>query len=484
MPALSNEEIADQLTRIERILAEQADGATVAEVLESYGRVAGEPMPERTMFRRLARLAAEGRARIEGAARATRYYPADAGSPPAIEAPGPDIAVRPEGGEQASALAADEDLIPISAEGAEIRALVRRPRAAREPVGYNPEFLEGYQPGETWYLDEPLRGRLYELGRTPAAERPAGTYAREIYERLLLDLSWASSRLEGNTYTRLDTLELLRYGREAEGRDIVETQMILNHRAAIELLVEEAADVGFNRWTFFALHTALSENLLRNPGDEGRLRTSPVWIGAATFTPLGIPQKIEEQFDLLLRKANAIPDPFEQAFFVMVHLPYLQPFIDVNKRTSRLGANLPLIKANLCPLSFVDVPERAYVEGTLGVYELNRVELLRDVFAWAYERSCAQYAVVREAMGRPDPFRLKYRLLLQQFVREMVQDLTLPEPSAVKAWGARAGVDPAEAETFVEAARTELLALHEGSLARYHLRPSEFAAWERAVKQG
>jgi len=58
----------------------------------------------------------------------------------------------------------------------------------------------------------------------------------------------------------------------------------------------------------------------------------------------------------------------------MVHLPYLQPFEDVNKRVSRLASNLPLIRENLSPLSFVDVPEQAYVDGMLGVYELNRVE--------------------------------------------------------------------------------------------------------------
>jgi Fic family protein len=64
--------------------------------------------------------------------------------------------------------------------------------------------------------------------------------------------------------------------------------------------------------------------------------------------------------DSLLEKANRISDPYEQSFFVMVHLPYLQPFADVNKRTSRLAANLPLIRANLCPLTFLDVPEQAY----------------------------------------------------------------------------------------------------------------------------
>ena len=75
-----------------------------------------------------------------------------------------------------------------------------------------------------------------------------------------------------------------------------------------------------------------------------------------------------------------------------MQLPYLQPFTDANKPLSRLVANVPLFKHNLCPLAFVDVPMLAYVEGTLGVYELRRIELLRDVFVWAYERSCKRYA--------------------------------------------------------------------------------------------
>jgi Fic family protein len=74
----------------------------------------------------------------------------------------------------------------------------------------------------------------------------------------------------------------------------------------------------------------------------------------------------------------------------MVHLPYLQPFAGVNKRVSRLAANIPFIRDNLCPLSFIDVSQQAYVDAMLGVYEFNRIELLRDVFVWAYERSCQQ----------------------------------------------------------------------------------------------
>jgi Fic family protein len=79
-------------------------------------------------------------------------------------------------------------------------------------------------------------------------------------------------------------------------------------------------------------------------------------------------------------RTNSITNPYEQALFLMVQLPYLQPFIGGNKRTSRLAANIPLIKSNLVPLSFIGVPERAYTESEMAVYEINRVELMRDVF--------------------------------------------------------------------------------------------------------
>jgi len=127
----------------------------------------------------------------------------------------------------------------------------------------------------------------------------------------------------------------------------------------------------------------------------------PVGIEQSAFHPLEVPQLIEECFQELLEKASAIKDPFEQAFFVMVQLPYLQPFDDVNKRVSRLAANIPLIKGNFAPLSFTDVPQRSYLHAILGVYELRRAEMLRDVFIWAYERLCRalcrRQAVARRA---------------------------------------------------------------------------------------
>ena len=160
--------------------------------------------------------------------------------------------------------------------------------------------------------------------------------------------------------------------------------MILNHKAAIEMLVDQAHEIGFNRYTILNLHAMLADNLLGNPHAGGRLRRIPVGVDGTVYHPLEVPQLIEECFEQILDTADAITDPFEQAFFALVHLAYLQGFEDVNKRVSRLAANIPLIRGNLSPLSFVDVPERAYIDGVMAIYELNRVELLRDVFVWAY----------------------------------------------------------------------------------------------------
>jgi DNA-binding Lrp family transcriptional regulator len=298
----------------------------------------------RTLGRRLAELVKEGKLRREGAARAARYFGVSEAAP---------AAWRRE--------AADEAYVPLSEQGRAIRDFIRRPAGERRPVGYQREFLDRYVPNRSSYLPESMRQHLHHIGQSPVgSERPAGTYARQILGRLLIDLSWASSRLEGNTYSRLDTERLIQFVQAVEGKDATETQMILNHKAAIEFLVDQAEEVSFNRYAILNLHALLSENLLSNPEASGRLRRIPVEITGSVFHPLAIPQVLEECFDQILDTARAIQNPFEQSFFMMVHIPYLQPFEDVNKRVSRLAANIPLIQRNLCPLSFVDVPERAY----------------------------------------------------------------------------------------------------------------------------
>ncbi|MYK29140.1 MAG: hypothetical protein F4048_10805 [Gammaproteobacteria bacterium] len=186
----------------------------------------------------------------------------------------------------------------------------------------------------------------------------------------------------------------------------------------------------------------------------------------------------------MLKLARAIDDPFEQAFFAMVQLPYLQPFDDVNKRLSRLAANIPLIKGNLAPLSFEDVPRSIYAQAILGVYEQGRTELLRDVFLHAYRRSAARFAAVAQSMAEPNPFRMKHRDALRQVAAHIVQE-RMDRTQAfnhVAEWGT-ANVNASERRKFQEVAERGLLSLHEGNLVRYGLTLSDLAKWKEVWDQ-
>jgi hypothetical protein len=460
----------DLTARIEAEIAGHPDGVGIDDLHTALADI----VSRRSLQRRLASLVEQQRIRAEGDGRALKYRGRTGDVTIALQG----VSATASAGQVTA-----EVYVPTSAEGEDIRAYVRQPIQGRKPVGYDRELLEAYRPNETRYLPPEIREYLHNIGRSPDGERPAGTYARDILGRLLIDLSWASSRLEGNTYTRLDTQNLIELGQAAAGKDRRDAQMILNHKAAIELLVEQAEDIGFNTFTFFNLHALLSENLLADPSESGRLRSRIVEVSGTVFHPLGIPQQIDDYFHMILDKAAAIDDPFEQAFFIMVHIPYLQPFVDVNKRVSRLGANIPLIRHNLCPLSFIDVPERAYVEGTLGVYELKRVDLLRDVFVWAYERSCQRYMAIRETVAEPDPVRLRYREALITVVSEIVRSQQPPGEPAVRAVAATL-VQQEHLDQITELALADLRNLHEGNVSRYRLRLSEYRAWQPMQQAG
>ena len=440
------------------------EGATASRI----SAVLKPPPPRRTLQYRLRSLVDTQRLVMEGTGRWARYH-----FPRVVNLQMRDGAGVPRGSIRLTVVPA------LTAPGIEIRNHVRQPREARTPVGYNRELVDSYRPNDTFYLSEDQRAHLRETGRALADEQPAGTYAMKVLNRLLIDLSWNSSRLEGNTYSLLDTARLIELGEEAEEKDRLEAQMILNHKDAIEFLVNAAEDVGFNRYTILNLHALLADNLLPDPAAAGRLRQIAVGIGGSVFHPLEVPQLIEECFDRVLATATAINDPFEQGLFVMVHLPYLQPFEDVNKRVSRLAANIPLIKHNLSPLSFDDVPRELYTQAVLGVYELNRTELLRDVFCSAYQRSAARYAAVRQSLGEPDPFRMRHRSALRELVAEVVRERMNKKEAAlrVNAW-ARERIGDEERQRFIELAERELLALHEGNFARYGIRPSQFTSWQ------
>jgi hypothetical protein len=145
-----------------------------------------------------------------------------------------------------------------------------------------------------------------------------------------------------------------------------------------------------------------------------------------------------------------------------------------------------MLKANLQPLSFIDVSGEAYTLATLAVYEARRIEALRDVFLWAYRRSAERYRAIRQSLGEPDPFRLRYRDSLRAAVRQMVQARVLDQdiPHWIAAFVEASGIPPAERTRFQAVAMQELRNLNEGTFARYGLKPSEFERFKAPDPRG
>jgi len=458
---ISKEERNIQLReRIVQTLKEYGEGISLRELMASLGK--GE-RDLRTLQRRLNSLIKERLVVRTGKTNNVRYHYLQK-----AEVAGPAISKAPFE-------------IPLSQESKKVLEMVSRPVEARKPVGHNRDFLDSYTPNSTMYLSKPELDRLAAKGHVNLMEhQPAGTYANVILSRLLIDLSWNSSRLEGNTYSLLDTEKLIAAGQVATDKEAKETQMILNHKDAIEYIVKGGDYIRFNSHTLLNLHALLSNNLLSDPAASGRLRRIPVAIQKSVYLPPGIPQLTDELFDVFLDKASQIEDPFEQALFTMVQIPYLQLFEDVNKRVSRIAANIPFVKKNLVPLSFVDVPNDLYISAMLAIYELNDTHLLKDLFLWAYERSTQRYGAIQQSLGEPDRFRLQYRDQIRSAIQDVVNN-TLPQEEASKLILLKASMLPeADRTHYLETVEKELLALHEGNIARYRLELPAFLRWRSA----
>jgi len=268
-----------------------------------------------------------------------------------------------------------------------IKAYLSRPENER-PFAFYKEGLMAPNPA---FSQEEVE-RLTEIVRLPGS-----VYTRNQTAKLLIDLSWASSRLEGNTYTQLETQVLIEHGVKHEGKDIEEAAMILNHGRAIDHMIA-SANSGVTRNLVFAIHDFLSDNSLApdsrhflDADRRGKIRTYTEdglqILGSNYFPPQAEDRGVDyvsKEFSRLIESTNALPDPVNQSFFLMTRIPYLQPFYDANKRTSRISCNIPLLKNRLSPMSFVGFEKKEYIESMLAFYELGDEQLMKSAYVRAY----------------------------------------------------------------------------------------------------
>lgn len=444
------------------------------------------PVSVSSIKRHLDALVRSGRLVRGGQARATRYRLATGADQPfaaryatyaTYATYGRSIPGHASSSGASSVLAEPEPTpaFPMSSQAEKVLERLRRPVGVRDIVGYDRSFVDGYEPNRSFLLPPAIAESLAQRGRIPG-QQPAGTYARKVLEPLLIDLSWSSSRLEGNRYSLLATEELFRSGLAAgAGGGDLDAVMLLNHKSAIEFMVDAVPEFGLTSAVVQNMHAVLMQDLLADADGLGKIRERVVNIRGTTYIPLQSPRELKDTFERILDKTRLIKNPVEAAFFVWVNLAYLQPFEDGNKRCSRLAANIPLMLYNNAPLSFLDVESHDYAYAMMSVYEHRDVSLAADLFVWAYERSIAKYAVLLDVTGVPDPVRLRFRDRLTEVIGAIVR-----EGSRATAAIADAGLSESDIKIFGPMLAQELKILDLHNCARYRLALGQVRRWIEA----
>lgn len=310
----------------------------------------------------------------------------------------------------------------ISAGDIEKRMSLSRPtinRRLKEALDAGLIVAEGEGAARVYVDADPLRS-FRQYFNVPLADRPFAKYREELLEyhpslesfklkptggfkidkrdlvQFLVDFACASSVLEGGTYSLLDTQALIEYGEKAEGKPISDAFLVLNHKNAFEYLYDHL-ELG----SIFEVH-----KLLTNDHGLPELKGSPhfldseqqgvvreydeVRINTTTYSPPFRPGTgyIKKKLEYILNTSASIDDPIESAFYLLTRLPYLQPFADGNKRTSRAMCNVPLMLAGLPPISFMDFGKQDYIISMLSFYELGDTKFAAATFSSAYQKSC------------------------------------------------------------------------------------------------
>ena len=203
------------------------------------------------------------------------------------------------------------------------------------------------------------------------------TEYRKEMERLGIDLSWKSSQIEGNTYSLLETEKLLKEKQTAQGKTKEEAVMLLNHKDALDYILEEPEHLKeFTIRRIEELHTLLVKEL---DVDKG-IRRRRVGVTGTNYRPLDNEFQIREALEDSCRLINRKESVFEKALLALVLISYIQAFSDGNKRTARMTSNAILIANRYCPISFRTVDSVDYKKAMLIFYEQNNISAFKKIF--------------------------------------------------------------------------------------------------------
>lgn len=207
-------------------------------------------------------------------------------------------------------------------------------------------------------------------------------------EESAIDFTYTSAKIEGNTYTRADTITLLKQGITAGGKSFYEAKMIVNLRDTYTMVLDRAAAIVANPLEGIrTIHKSLMNGLLPEHQLGTTRKTTNARIGGTEYIPPDGVQYIEKQAARIFENLGKTSDPFSASIYAACNLSYLQFFEDGNKRTSRVFQNAVLMAADLPPLQFPVSMNAQYVEAQLTYYEQGDYSFHRGFLIQAFENA-------------------------------------------------------------------------------------------------
>ena len=255
--------------------------------------------------------------------------------------------------------------------------------------GFNHTLIREVLPHVKLFSDKELLflKQLHETYSAKQAKLTASLYKKEM-ERLSIDLSWKSSQIEGNTYSLLETERLLKENETAEGKSNEEAIMLLNHKKAIDQIIENPAELfPVTRHSIEKIHTALVAGL----GVDWGTRTTGVGITGTNYKPPEYEQQIIGAMNDMCTLVGQQSSVFDKALLLLVLISYIQPFTDGNKRTARIVSNAVLIHEKSCPVSFRTVDSMEFKKAMLLFYEQNNITRIKEIFIEQYNFAVNTY---------------------------------------------------------------------------------------------
>lgn len=233
---------------------------------------------------------------------------------------------------------------------------------------------------------ERILGKKTELDKL----RPIPAYAlKSIKESLMIEWTYNSNSIEGNTLTLQETKMVIEEGFTIKGKSLREHFEAVNHQEAIEFVESLVSDnYLLKERDILNIHELVLQKIEKDFAD--RFRTSGVRISGANFVPPNA-LKIDGYINELVDWVNTsdldiiIKSTIFHHRFVWIH-----PFFDGNGRTVRLLFNLLLMKEGFPPAIILKNDRKKYYDA-LNFANNGNYSKLALLILQALERSLDIY---------------------------------------------------------------------------------------------